>query len=173
MGGPYNKDHSIWGSIFGSPCFGKLPCLLRIGNSTNFQNLFWCRIRLIYSNLGTSYRRKSAHSNWRFRLFQSFLWPQAMRIHNITTRGEIRSAKGHSLIKQEASTSLHHSISSPLSWVTTLVYQGSGATMRECHVHNCFAPRANLTQQTLCKPQCKHLQPRYKPVSLPTPAPVA
>ena len=25
FGGPYKKDYSIWGSIFGSPCFGKLP----------------------------------------------------------------------------------------------------------------------------------------------------
>ena len=25
-GGPYNKDYSILGFIFGSPCFGKLPC---------------------------------------------------------------------------------------------------------------------------------------------------
>ena len=26
IGGPKNKDHSIWGSILGSPYFGKLPC---------------------------------------------------------------------------------------------------------------------------------------------------
>ena len=27
---PYNKDHSILGSIFGSPYFGKLPCKMAI-----------------------------------------------------------------------------------------------------------------------------------------------
>ena len=26
IGGPYNKDYSILGSILGSPYFGKLPC---------------------------------------------------------------------------------------------------------------------------------------------------
>ena len=25
IGGPHNQDHSILGSILGSPCFGKLP----------------------------------------------------------------------------------------------------------------------------------------------------
>ena len=25
IGGPYNKDYSIWGSILGFPYFGKLP----------------------------------------------------------------------------------------------------------------------------------------------------
>ena len=25
LGGPYNKDHSIWGSILGSPYLGRLP----------------------------------------------------------------------------------------------------------------------------------------------------
>ena len=27
LGGPYNQDYSIWGSILGSPYFGKLPYL--------------------------------------------------------------------------------------------------------------------------------------------------
>ena len=26
LGGPYNKDYSIWGSMLGYPNFGKLPC---------------------------------------------------------------------------------------------------------------------------------------------------
>ena len=28
FGGSQNKDYSIWGSISGSPCFGKLPFLM-------------------------------------------------------------------------------------------------------------------------------------------------
>ena len=28
LGGPYSKDYSILGSIFGSPCLGKLPLVV-------------------------------------------------------------------------------------------------------------------------------------------------
>ena len=31
LGVPYNKDYSIWRSILGSPYFGKLPFLSRVG----------------------------------------------------------------------------------------------------------------------------------------------
>ena len=29
FGGPHNKDYSIWGSILGSPYFGKLPFIVK------------------------------------------------------------------------------------------------------------------------------------------------
>ena len=28
FGAPYNKGYNIWGSILGSPCFGKLPLMV-------------------------------------------------------------------------------------------------------------------------------------------------
>ena len=39
LGGPHNKDYSIWVSILGFLNFGKLPCLLRVQKALAPDNL--------------------------------------------------------------------------------------------------------------------------------------
>ena len=40
FGGPHNKDYSIWGSILGSPYFGKLPYVLICTSVTQMSDCF-------------------------------------------------------------------------------------------------------------------------------------